>query len=78
MVITDIPGLPPTRPMDLPTTFIHPAQFEWIHGHELRYPKSNVVLENSFYDLEKTVMDALRTEVIGTAGVEVCPISPTI
>lgn len=78
MVITDIPGLPPTWPMDLSTTFINPKQFEWAHEHDLRFPKSNVVLDNSFYDLEKSAIDALRTEVIGTAGVEVCPISPTI
>lgn len=78
MVITDIPGLPTTMPRDLPTTLINPDSFKWIHEHQLRFPNSNVILDNSFYDLEKIAIDALRTEVLGTAGVEVCPISPTI
>lgn len=78
MVITDIPGLPPTMPMDLPKTLIEPETFKWINVQHLRFPKSNVILDNSFYDLEKTAIDALRTEFLGTAGVEVCPISPTI
>ena len=78
MVITDIPGLPPTMPTELATTLIKPETFKYVHEHHLRFPKSNVILDNSFYDLEKVAIDAFRTEVLGTAGVEVCPISPTI
>lgn len=39
--------------------------------NDYRTGKADVLLCNSFYDLEKHVIDAVRKEVIGTPGVEV-------
>ncbi|KAG0565988.1 hypothetical protein KC19_7G029400 [Ceratodon purpureus] len=68
--ITGIPGLPILQPVDLPTLFLFPESYEWMKYNDYRTGKADVLLCNSFYDLEKQVIDAVRKEVIGTPGVE--------
>lgn len=46
----------------------------WFKYNDNRCGKADVVLVNSFYDLEKRVIDAVRKEVIGTPTVQVSDI----
>lgn len=69
--ITDIPGLPPLQPRDLPSMYLFAETYDWYSYHDNRNGKADLVLVNSFYDLEKQAMDGVRKEVIGTPGVQV-------
>ncbi|KAG0564621.1 hypothetical protein KC19_8G125900 [Ceratodon purpureus] len=68
--ITDIPGLPPLQPGDLHSMYQTVESFEWAKYHEHRNRKADVIVANSFYDLEKHVIDAIRNKVMGTPGVQ--------
>lgn len=70
-MITDIPGLPPLKPTELPSQFVVAEMHSWFKYHDHRNCKADVLLVNSFYELEKQAIDGIRNEVIGTPGVEV-------
>jgi hypothetical protein len=45
--------------------------YSWMTYHHYRLGRANVVLVNTFYDLEKQPIDAVRNEVLGTPYVKV-------
>jgi hypothetical protein len=65
LVLSDIPGCPPTPALDLPSPFLVPEMFDWLRSRHKKFRTADVILVNSFYELEKTVLDALRNEVLG-------------
>lgn len=65
LVLSDIPGCPPTPALDLPSPFLIPGMFDWLRSRHKKFRTADVILVNSFYELEKTVLDALRNEVLG-------------
>jgi len=69
-LITDIPGMPPLKPTELPSQFVYKQMHSWFMYHDHRNCKADVLLVNSFYELEKQAIDGIRNEVIGTPGVE--------
>lgn len=71
LVISDIPGLPPFRALDLPIPYLDAAMFEWMGKYHASYRHADVILVNTFYDIEKPILDALRSEVLGTPDVQV-------
>lgn len=70
-IISGIPGLPPIHAMNLPKSMKDPSFYKSMRLNHGRYAKSKVLLCNTFYALEKPVLDAFRNEVLGTDGVEV-------
>lgn len=75
MVFTDIPGLPPIPALDLFSSFMDPLMYKWMSRHYFACQNADVVLINTYYDLEKPVLDALRNEVIAAPDAQV--FSPT-
>ena len=76
MVFSDIPGLPPTRALDLPGPYLNPPIFEWMEKYHLKFLHATVILVNTFYDIEKPVLDALRNQVIGSPDIQVSECTP--
>lgn len=70
-VLSDIPGLPPTRALYPPGPYLNPAMYEWMWKNYSRFRRADVILVNTFYDIEKPVLDALRNQVIGSPGIQV-------
>lgn len=64
MIISDIPGLPPISALDLPSPFLISSLYNWMQQRNLTFRKVDVILINTFYELEKTVLDALRNDVL--------------
>lgn len=69
-VFSDIPGLPPTAALDLPTPFLKPAMYAWMQFRHAKFRTADVILLNTFHDIESGVLDALRSDVIGSPGVQ--------
>ena len=65
-IISDIPGLPAAHPSDFPASFSNPMIYSWIKYHHYRLGRANVILVNSFYELEKEPIGAVRNEVLAT------------
>lgn len=45
--------------------------YEWMRKYHLKFRRADVILINTFYDIEKPVLDTLRNEVIGTPDMQV-------
>ena len=71
LIISDIPGLPPVWALDLPCPFLIDSMYEWMRVRHLKFRKADVILINTFYELEKAVLDALRNEVVGQPNLQV-------
>ncbi|XP_024357189.1 mogroside I-E synthase [Physcomitrium patens] len=71
MVFTDIPGLPPIPALDLFSSFMDPVMYKWMSRHYFACQNADVVLINTYYDLEKPVLDALRNEVIAAPDAQI-------
>lgn len=71
MIVSDIPGLRPIHALDLPLPYVEPAMYEWMREYHLKFRRADVILINTFYDIEKPVLDTLRNEVIGTPDMQV-------
>ncbi|KAG0598706.1 hypothetical protein M758_12G094800 [Ceratodon purpureus] len=65
LIISDIPGLPPIPALELPDPFLVAGLFDWMQIRHKKFRKADVILVNTFYELEKPVLDALRNEVLG-------------
>eukprot|EP00253_Pinus_taeda_P015761 PITA_15761 len=59
-IITCIPGMPPLRLKDLPTAFRHKDMFEFVTGEVQAALESDLLLLNTFDELDRPVLDALR------------------
>ena len=70
-VFSDIPGLPPTRALDLSSPFVNPPIFEYMRKYVSWFRRAEVILVNTFYDIEKPVLDALLNQVIGSPDMKV-------
>jgi hypothetical protein len=70
-VISDIPGLPSAHPSDFLASFLNPVMYSWMKYHHYRLGRANVILVNTFYEIEKQPIDAVRNEVLGTPYVKV-------
>jgi hypothetical protein len=72
-VISDVPGLPSAHPSDFPASFLNPVMYmySWMKYHHYRLGRANLILVNTFYELEKPPIDAVRNEVLGTPYVKV-------
>lgn len=71
MILSDIPGLPPIHALDLPMPYLEPVMYAWMREYHLKFRRADVILINTFYDIEKPVLDTLRNEVIGTPDMQV-------
>jgi hypothetical protein len=45
--------------------------YAWMREYHLKFRRADVILINTFYDIEKPVLDTLRNEVIGTPDMQV-------
>lgn len=74
MIVTDIPGVPQLHALDFPSTYLHaPVDYAHYLDHHRSFQRADVILVNSFYDIDKPAVDALRNQVIGTPDVQVSP-----
>ena len=71
LIISDIPGLPPIPALELPDPFLVAGLFDWMQIRHKKFRKADVILVNTFYELEKPVLDALRNEVLGHPNMQV-------
>ena len=71
MVFPDIPGLSPIQALDFAVPYLMPAMYEWMRKYYSRFRRTDVILVNTFYDMEKPVLDALRNQVIGSPDMQV-------
>jgi hypothetical protein len=55
-----------TLPLDFPVFFLNLAMYSWMKYHHYRLGRANVILVNTFYELEKPPIDAVWNEVLGT------------
>lgn len=51
--------------------------FEWMEKYLARFRRADVILINTFYDIERPVLDALRNQVIGSPDIQVSQRSHT-
>ncbi|KAG0629975.1 hypothetical protein M758_1G143900 [Ceratodon purpureus] len=58
--ISDIPGLQPCHPSDLSGAFCNPTIYNWMKYHHYRLGRANVILVNSFYELESGMRSLAR------------------
>ncbi|KAG0562121.1 hypothetical protein KC19_9G120000 [Ceratodon purpureus] len=70
MVFPDIPGLSPIQALDFAVPYLMPAMYEWMRKYYSRFRRTDVILVNTFYDMEKPVLDALRNQVIGSPDMQ--------
>lgn len=63
LIFTEIPGLPPTLALDLPSPWLAATHYNFMRKHYERHPHADTILINTFYDIEKRVLDALRSRV---------------
>lgn len=73
MIVTDIPGVPRLHALDFPSPYLNPVNYPNYLDHHRRFQRADVILVNSFYDIDKRALDALRNQVIGTPDVQVSP-----
>ena len=45
--------------------------YDWFRKYHLTFQNADVILVNTFYDLEKPVLDALRNQVLGASDIQV-------
>ncbi|KAG0558974.1 hypothetical protein KC19_10G069100 [Ceratodon purpureus] len=70
VVFSDIPGLPPISALDFPHTYLMAPVYDWFRKYHLTFQNADVILVNTFYDLEKPVLDALRNQVLGASDIQ--------
>ncbi|KAG0612863.1 hypothetical protein M758_6G057900 [Ceratodon purpureus] len=72
MIFADIPGLPPTRAMDLPAPLLEPsASLGEIQKSFAHISQADVILINTCYALEKPVLDARSgNEGVGSSDLQ--------
>ncbi|KAG0623188.1 hypothetical protein M758_3G155000 [Ceratodon purpureus] len=72
MIFSDIPGLPPTRAMDLPAPLLEPsASLGEVQKRFSHVSQADVILINTCYALEKPVLDARsRNERVGSPDLQ--------
>lgn len=61
-----VPGVPPLDPYDLPQDLIaeeSSVKFKFYTRHTLQLSQATCILVNSFYDLEKSVFDAVNAGI---------------
>lgn len=68
LILYDIPGLPPFSVLNLPSPFLSAQVYAWMRERHQSFRNADIILLNTFYDIEKPVLDALRNEVIGSPG----------
>ncbi len=71
ILLTDIAGLPPIRPREFPISLVDATACQQTEsGHSL-FRVATVILVNTFHALEWRVLNALRSQVIGTEDFKV-------
>ncbi|XP_024364407.1 UDP-glycosyltransferase 72B1 [Physcomitrium patens] len=69
-IISGIPGVPSIPALEYPRVFLDASSSKWMRSCHLSFRRADAILLNTFYDLERPVLDALRHEVMGSSDIQ--------